>query len=564
MGAASVTTLTCAAAGAGKSYVRCARFMVDDFLLNEDGLHISNFPVNIWPMANAVAKKRKCEVADVGRRIIIIPDDMLKGWMHATKEDKREKDEKGNPIKGEAEWSSKGPWELEEWLESLGYESPLDGAHIAIDEVHNYCGQKHPAHHRRNWMEFLGEIRHRGATFEAISQDKEKIAEEVRKESAVRYEMVNSATKRDPWFGIVLKDWYELKALITGQYTSAVWVHELRRVNSRWVNECKWVYWLDPYYFQFYNSFNKPERGGKAKATKFLPEFKKRGRLGLLWWFVRRNSFRLSSRFALVALVMWMCFFGGATLLLEGFLGFTSSIATAQGETPGKGQSGGDGNEKVAPAEKANSPGKTQGKPDTTQTKQSAVDAKREVEVRKRETDLKVQQAEAENRRLEEQTRRLQQALKKKQEEDRQRQEVALIAPDGVVVRDGSSYELNERIEYGTFEGYTVAKIDYKRRTVVLTAKDHGGDRDDNPLAHGERVILRLGGVRGGADPEPDGSNVSGRIQPDVGTDGKRGPTTGGGSQGHAVGGKHEPSEVRPIPGGQSEDQRRGGTETRQ
>ncbi len=53
----SVITITTGVPGAGKTYVRAARFLVDDFLINSNGIHISNFPLNIDAISETVYKK---------------------------------------------------------------------------------------------------------------------------------------------------------------------------------------------------------------------------------------------------------------------------------------------------------------------------------------------------------------------------------------------------------------------------------------------------------------------------------------------------------------------------
>ena len=53
----SVILLTTGVPGAGKTYVRASRFLLDDFLINTKGIHISNFPLNIDRISEDVSKK---------------------------------------------------------------------------------------------------------------------------------------------------------------------------------------------------------------------------------------------------------------------------------------------------------------------------------------------------------------------------------------------------------------------------------------------------------------------------------------------------------------------------
>ena len=54
----AVICITTGEPGAGKSYIRAARFLVDEFLVNTDGIHISNFPLNIEAIAEEVYRKK--------------------------------------------------------------------------------------------------------------------------------------------------------------------------------------------------------------------------------------------------------------------------------------------------------------------------------------------------------------------------------------------------------------------------------------------------------------------------------------------------------------------------
>jgi hypothetical protein len=117
MGARSVITLTTGPAGSGKTYVRCARFLVDEWLPERSGVHYSNFPVFREKVAEFVAKKLGKTAEEYLDRIQIIPESVLNGW-----------------VSGQS-----GPWDYFK-------DKNLDGCHIAIDECHNFCGAK--THHR--------------------------------------------------------------------------------------------------------------------------------------------------------------------------------------------------------------------------------------------------------------------------------------------------------------------------------------------------------------------------------------------------------------------------------
>ena len=119
----SVIILTTGVPGCGKTYVRAARFLVDDFLINSHGVHISNFPLNREEIAKEVSSRmkrrslwyklrHKVSEEDLIKRMQIIPDDVLQSW-------KREES---------------GPWDYFSGV-NLKY------AHIALDEVHNFVSE---------------------------------------------------------------------------------------------------------------------------------------------------------------------------------------------------------------------------------------------------------------------------------------------------------------------------------------------------------------------------------------------------------------------------------------
>jgi len=286
MGARSVITLTTGPAGSGKTYVRCARFLVDEWLPDRIGIHYSNFPVFREKVAEFLAKKLGKDPSDFLDRMQVIPAPVLDTW-----------------VSGQS-----GPWD---YFKSIN----LEGCHIAIDECHNFCGTKANHKIRQRWQAWLGEIRHQGATVEFLSQSPEKVAKEIHYEAGLRLSLVNSEDRRDPFLGILLGDWYELKAkFMTGTYESTVWEVERRNVDGKWVQQNKRIFWLDPFYFDFYDSFSTPVQGGH-KATGQHREYKIRSRSGLLWWFFKRNAFSIVPRFMLVGGIVYLCTGGSSWIL---------------------------------------------------------------------------------------------------------------------------------------------------------------------------------------------------------------------------------------------------------
>jgi hypothetical protein len=291
VGSRSTVTLVTGEAGSGKSYVRCARFLVDEWLRDHEraGVHYSNFPVRFDGLVRAARRVHGIEEERVRELVRVIPVGELDEWRTGVS----------------------GPWDYFKDVD-------LTGCHIAIDEVHVYCGQKDPKKVRQQWQNWLGEIRHRGCTIELLSQSQHKIASELRWEAGERIELVNSERRRDPWCGIPLGDWYELQAgFVTGEYVASVWETTYRQTGGAsrqtWVVVARRKFNIEPEYFGVYDSYSAPAMGGKASRVPVQREFQKRSRLGLGAWFFRRHWLRVSSRAAIAAGILWLMFGGAGT-----------------------------------------------------------------------------------------------------------------------------------------------------------------------------------------------------------------------------------------------------------
>ena len=195
---ASVIIATTGVPGCGKSYVRCARFLVDDFLIHSGGSHYSNFPVNVDAVADAVVKKANfaktgflakitapfrlkkniVTVEEIKARVIVIPDDVLMSWRH----------------------EESGPWDYFQGVD-------LKYAHIAIDEIHNFISATCTSiEYIKKWGDFLAEIRHRGCSFEGLTQDYKQVHDCLMSRAGLRYELIPAEDLRDPFFHIQMMD----------------------------------------------------------------------------------------------------------------------------------------------------------------------------------------------------------------------------------------------------------------------------------------------------------------------------------------------------------------------
>ena len=85
----------------------------------------------------------------------------------------------------------------------------LKYAHIAIDEIHNFVSPSSSEAYVEKWDQFLGEVRHRGCTFEGLTQDIAQVDQVFVGRAAVRMELIPAEDFRDPYFkgaSIYLRD----------------------------------------------------------------------------------------------------------------------------------------------------------------------------------------------------------------------------------------------------------------------------------------------------------------------------------------------------------------------
>lgn len=333
----AVIILTTGVPGCGKTYVRAARFLVDDFLINTDGLHISNFPLNVDEIAEAVVAKRnrfsvfgrkndQVTLQQVRNRIRIIPDDVLQLWR--------------------AEKS--GPWEYFQGAD-------LKYAHIAIDEIHNFVSPSSSEAYVEKWDQFLGEVRHRGCTFEGLTQDIAQVDQVFVGRAAVRMELIPAEDFRDPYFKIKMSDWYELKACFSGHYHKTVFQVEKRKQGYYWKTNHTSRFLITPEYFKYYRSYEASlaekaqGEGGDGESRALQYEYQRRSKISLVYWFLSRNFFSLSWRIGLVIFLFWFLLCGGLGSCLSGFIsgfGGAMSKTTAtktQSVSPVKVQAAGQG-----------------------------------------------------------------------------------------------------------------------------------------------------------------------------------------------------------------------------
>jgi hypothetical protein len=405
----AVTEFTSAPAGTGKTAMRCARYLAFDFLPSTDLTLYTNYPINIDAMVAYVIQHYPDMVESRLRdRIKIIPEDVLKDWRQG----------QSSPL---------------DYFQRIN----LDGCRIAIDEIHNFCGLNTPKPILQAWREFLGEIRHRGCEFECLSQNESKIAKVIKDEAGLKRYLFNSENKPDPFFGIRMEDWYELRAKFSGRY--APWIFETihTEVHGKWreTKELSRMYQLSPDLFPLYDSYSAPHHGGNKSKGRVHP-FQSLTTVGLFLWFFRRNWFRFLSRFLIAAFVFWLCFCGGMSMSMHGFLSLV---------------------ERMKPSSSATAPSvvESNGTPSLDKiSKLSAQNTDKDhiLAISKLEADLAARDKE----------------LDQMKTENARFTEIVALFGDQVTLRCGVTVDVGEQIPLGPLKGRSIKGINHAKRRVML------------------------------------------------------------------------------------------------
>lgn len=422
MASRSVVTLTTAPAGTGKSYRRCAHFILYELLPDTTLKHLSNFPIQFeeWGEGKAgmiaVAERRGVATRDqVLERIETIPEAETQKWLDGTS----------------------GPWDYFR-------ERDLAGYHLAIDEIHNFCGKNSHVSIKKQWQTWLGELRHRGARIEFISQHPQKIAKEIRDEAEILLELVAGESRTDPWFGIGMGDWYNLKAKVTGRYTPCVYELENRQHKSRWSVRKTVKFHFEKELFEVYDSFSAPIQGGhRGEVDKEPWERMSWSKFGL--WFLLRNLWSLSSRLGLVALFVWLGLFGGGAKVMAYGMEWMKQRVQSQ-------------NASTTFAEEKLSPTMQRLREKYPEAKMSV--AGKAVQPQQPKVEPQVVRTPAppkpEPITDEEIAKEVQPWL------------LVAVTSDGICFSNGEQYRIGEVVDYGPYEAKEVERIDFGRRRVVV------------------------------------------------------------------------------------------------
>ena len=412
-----VTMLVTAPARSGKTYRRCAHFITQEFLPLETGLHISNFPINMQALCDYMEKNKGMSPDVTRSRIELIPQDVLDTWRKGTS----------------------GPWDYFRGRD-------ISNAHIAIDEVHKYCGRLASKNIRTKWQEFCGELGHSQATIEFISQAPEKIAREIEFESEKRLMLVNLGEQRDPFLGIRRSDWKEITCrLFGGKYEHLIREQEQIQQNGKWVPGESLLLKLDPELFAVYDSFSQADNGAK-KASGYDLETRSRSLPSLLWYVAKRNAEVLLPRIGIALALVWLVGMGGGQWLMSKAI--TRMVATGTGNP----------SQSAATSGKPSQPGATAGtagpSPRFPTSRPTTQPTEAEAALTAQVLTLSASLAEAQQARV-----NLERSLS----------DIVCLSTEFVVFSSGEVVAINERVSDGLFAGRNVVSIDPARGVVVFT-----------------------------------------------------------------------------------------------
>lgn len=319
--------------GAGKTFRRCAHFLLSEWLPDNEGVHYSNFPVDKRELARLAKQLHGIDELETYRRVQVIPAEELKRWRVPDKTRVVVDPETGKEVK--EKYAEFGPWTYFCDGSDPDDDRPsLRGAHLAIDEAHLYIphGDQTMLAARHAWRDFIAEIRHVGATVELLSQTMDSVDQGMLKRAAVTLSITNREDDRDPFFGITMKAWYELKGAWCGEWSPCVVELEKRKSGSgRWEKTRVVRCWLTKRLYGVYNSFSKPGGGSSDEddaswrnAAKY--RFERLGRVRVHLWFLRKFWPAFVTRGVLAVFCVWFFLGGGLPLGLKWFMSFTGSF----------------------------------------------------------------------------------------------------------------------------------------------------------------------------------------------------------------------------------------------
>ena len=333
----NVVTFVVGVPGSGKSYWTTVQ-VVTEFIRFRTGNLFTNVPLN------------KRAIAEHCERVYDIPADITMARLHEIPREELQKWKESATARAGDELYDKrefyGPWDT--FADDEYGENPLEKAWIVLDEAHNYLprGQKTSKPYRQKWEEFLGELRHRGASMRFLTQDESKVAAEVNAHAEQRFVISSGVNDCIPFVGIRYGDWYQLVARWTGKYFRIVAMEEQSRDGlGKWKTQYRSHVVLSEKYFRLYDSNNATEDGQSGSKGEALEYLRLKG-WRFYTWFWWRNCFEIIYRSGYVGVLLgffvWFAYFGGMVTVTNWMVGL-GGMASKQEEKAGGAIAGGVG-----------------------------------------------------------------------------------------------------------------------------------------------------------------------------------------------------------------------------
>jgi len=406
----STIIITTGVPGAGKTYSRGACFVPQQFLPEYGGSYYSNLPLHVDIIAERYEKRNKVPAAEVVERINSIPDNVLQSW----------KEEQS------------GPWEYFDGVD-------LSGCHIAIDEAHKYIGAGVSTAYARQWQEFCGELRHRQCSIEFMTQNEDKLHKAIYKDAALKYRIVNSSSERDPFFKVMMAEWYNLLACFTREYTPAVWQEEYRNVGERWVIQKKHPWRFDARNYDLYDSFSRPD-GTVVDSVRQKEWFEDTKPWAGPFVFLKRNLWEMAPGMAAFAIIISLFVFAKPISSLY-FKLMTSRF---------------EGGNVVAEEEQAKK---------TEEAGPQLTALEKAQQKKMREMQGQITTLMAKNNVIIKKRRKVYELIEKGTD-------IVLMSGESIVMRDGTRLGIGDEILHGDRKGKRIESIDYSAKRVLFDDGD--------------------------------------------------------------------------------------------
>ena len=318
----------CGPPGTGKSFY-LVRWIVWHLLPETKCRIITNLPLNVDAIVEAVAKRTGRPADEYRKRLELLPAARLSTWSTPA-------GSKNDP----------GPWDLfDAQAAAEDGESNVAGCRFILDECHLYC-DKEDRKSQKVWKAWLGEARHQGwAGIVFASQHPSKVGDAITKHAELHFSLTKMDRDRVAGLGIPWSDVYQVKAAIVGEYSVPIRCVERHVSDNKSIVGHTESFLLDARVFPFYRSASLPGGGAvegsievekqewqKRNLFTFARDVDSAGRshiVGpLLWWFLRRNWWRLAWR-GVGACLIFYAFTWGRPGLVQAFTNRVTTLSKA-------------------------------------------------------------------------------------------------------------------------------------------------------------------------------------------------------------------------------------------